>query len=95
LNHEVFLGDDAFVARMQALGAAVPAACPEIPASQRRPQTSSPDRAAASAKRADEFRVAYRNQGMTMAQIARHANLSISRISRLIARAERDSSDRG
>ena len=94
LNHEVFLGDDAFVARMQALGAAVPAACPEIPASQRGPQTNSPDRAAASAKRADEFRVAYRNQGMTMAQIARHANLSISRISRLIARAERDSSDR-
>jgi len=89
LNHEIFLGDDSFVSRMQALGGGVASESVEIPQSQRGCVTGWPARAVASASRAEAFRAAYANDGMTMAQIARHARLSISRVSRLIARAER------
>ena len=89
LRHEVFLGDDVFVARMQSRVGGSTSHCVEIPASQRGPAADWRQRQASTASRAEEFRASYANGGLTMAQIARQASLSVSRISRLIARAER------
>jgi REP element-mobilizing transposase RayT len=89
LRGEIFLGDDAFVARMQACSAIPAAECPEIPLCQRRDTVDRRQRQALAAARAEAFRTAYVEQGMTMSQIAGQANLSVSRISRLIARAEK------
>ncbi len=88
LNHEIFLGDDAFVAGIQARVDGSTSECVEIPASQRSLTPGWHERQAATVSRAEAFRIAYADGGMTMVQIARQANLSISRISRLIARAE-------
>lgn len=88
LRNEIFLGDDNFVGRMQAQVQLPASACLEIPATHRGDAADFRQRQACAAARAEAFRTAYVDAGMTMAQIARQANLSVSRISRLIARAE-------
>lgn len=93
LKHEIFLGDDAFVARMQSRLHAPTSQSAEIPASQRSAVADWRQRRASTASRAEQFRAAYAGGELTMAQIARQANLSVSRVSRLIARAERASRD--
>lgn len=89
LRGEIFLGDDAFVARMRACSEAPAAECAEIPLCQRSDAVDRRQRQALALARAEAFRTAYVERGMTMSQIARQANLSVSRISRLIARAEK------
>ncbi len=88
LRNEIFLGDDDFVGRMQAQVQLPTSECPEIPATHRGDAPDSRQRQACAAARAEAFRRAYVDTGMTMVQIARQANLSVSRVSRLIARAE-------
>ncbi len=89
LRNEIFLGDDAFVSRMQSRATLGAAGCVDIPVGQRSLAESTHQRRESAAARAESFRAAYVDSGMTMAQIARQANLSVSRVSRLIARAER------
>lgn len=89
LHHEIFLGDDAFVASIQSRVDDPACRNVEIPISQRGAAADWRQRRASTASRAEEFRIAYAEGGLTMPQIARQAALSVSRISRLIARAER------
>ena len=89
LRGDIFLGDDAFVARMRVRSGIPAAECAEIPLCQRSDAANRRQRQALAAARAEAFRTAYVDRGMTMSQIARQANLSVSRISRLIARAEK------
>jgi len=80
LRQGIYLGEDAFIERTQARMRPVGPSTSEIPAAQRRkpaPAVSSFPKGAG------------RNEcGMTMSQIARAAGLSVSRVSRLIARLE-------
>jgi REP element-mobilizing transposase RayT len=98
LQQQIYLGDEAFVGRMQALAALPATAKAEVPRIQRRlPQaeggggpapadlwsTPSPARTAALWR-------AYRQQGVTMTALAARCGLSVSRVSRLIAAAEEE-----
>ena len=90
LRQQIYLGDEAFVERMQARAdARTPTAAREIPKRQRaapRPidhwlrQTDLP--------REQALHRAHTEGGHTMSAIAQEMGLSVSRVSRLIARAE-------
>jgi putative transposase len=91
LRQQVFLGDEAFVARMLAQASAKRAAAAEVPKRQRRAPLAMPQRLPASpadAERGAALRAAYVQGGLTMTEIARRTGLSVSRVSRLIAREE-------
>jgi hypothetical protein len=93
LRQQIYLGDEAFVARMQARAASTRLASAEVPAAQRKPMTATPAQALAAsmaqgAGRAQALRMAYRDHGHTMTALAKAAGLSVSRVSRLIAQAE-------
>lgn len=97
LRQQVFLGDEAFVARM--LGQAEPRTrtAREVPRRQRQlPTAVSPHAFTADGPgRAAAMRAAYVEGGLTMTGIARQSGLSVSRVSRLIAAAERPGLARG
>jgi len=98
LQQQIYLGDEAFVSRMQALASPQAAAATDVPRIQRRPpgggrgvdgsqanQQSWPTEPQA---RSMALWRAYREDGVTMTALAAQCGLSISRVSRLIA-AER------
>lgn len=89
LRGQVFLGDDAFVQRMQAQAQPQRLAACAIPRAQRKLPRSWPDILVACGNRRDDaLLAAYRNDGITMTALAQHAGLSVSHVSRSIARAE-------
>lgn len=95
LRQQVFLGDDAFIARMQQQHLA-PAhrSEPEIPRAQRDapPPAAEPVSLQAlmdqGVARNEAVFIAYRHHGMTMPAIARELGLSVARVSKLIQVAE-------
>lgn len=95
IRQQVFLGDEAFVARMLDKAPVTVTSghgSQEIPKRQRqRPVSASPPAATLPGPidRSQALREAYVQGGVTMSELARRVGLSVSRVSRLIARAER------
>ena len=89
LRQQVFLGDEAFVARMQALASPARRAAVDVPKAQRKSPCTWQDCLKRVPERADALRMAYCQCGITMTELAKELGLSVSRISRLIAAAGR------
>ena len=90
LHGQIYLGDEAFAARMQAL-APQPAATarPEIPKQQRlAPRSWAQCLAECNGDRDAALHSAYSRHGLTMITLAQATGLSVSRVSRLIAALE-------
>lgn len=86
LRHQVFLGDEAFVQRMQAQAEPQRLRAATIPKAQRKPPaTWARILAACEGDRGTALTMAYRQAGMTMTALARETGLSVSHVSRLIA----------
>jgi DNA-directed RNA polymerase specialized sigma24 family protein len=88
IRNDIFLGEEAFVAAMQALATRQRVECKEINKTQRQAAKSLTEWIAPSRSRQESFRLAYSEGGMTMLEIARQAGVSLSSVSRLIALAE-------
>ena len=92
LRQQVFMGDDAFVQRMQQRMAAGHRQQADIPQAQRRQPAQPPCELRAGMARGlprdGAIRAAYRERGMTMTEIARELGLSVSRVSRVMAAEE-------
>jgi putative transposase len=89
LQQQVYLGDDAFVQRMQAHVTPARLLASEIPKSQRQlPQSWADHLARALDNRDAALLTAYRDGGMTMTVLARHTGLSVSHVGRLIGREQ-------
>jgi putative transposase len=86
LQRQIYLGDDKFVKRMQAHIATQPG--PEIARAQHRPAGRPLTYYFAKAKRDEAILRAYREGGHTQTAIAEATGLSVSRVSRVIARLE-------
>lgn len=94
LRQQVFLGDEAFVARTLQAHAPTPERLRDVPQAQLQLQRQPPEAldallSATRGNRADALRTAYTRGGYTMSQLAAHLGLSVSRVSRLIATAEK------
>ena len=89
LRGQVFLGDDAFVQRMQALAPAPGLAAREVPKAQRlRAENWEQYLQQSGGQRNHALHAAYREGGMTMTALARETGLSVAHVGRLIAAAE-------
>jgi putative transposase len=89
LRGQVYLGDEAFVERMQARAEPQRVAHKGIPKAQRlRPLTLQECVALCDGDRSRALHMAYREAGMTMTALAEQTGLSVSHVSRLIASAE-------
>lgn len=95
LRRQVFLGDEDFVARMQALAAPERRAAVEVPKVQRKSGATLQDCLKRCADRPQALRMAYRDCGISMTALAKQLDLSVSHISRLIAAAERGGDGKG
>ncbi|MBE0547919.1 MAG: transposase [Rubrivivax sp.] len=90
LTAQIFLGDAQFAARMQALASALQSQAPDIQPAQRRPGLSlSQCLERCGGRRAQALRMAHVGGGVSMSSLAREIGLSVSRVSRLIAAAEK------
>jgi hypothetical protein len=88
LKQQIFLGDDAFIQRMQALLEPERTRAVEVPRAQRRTR---PDSIQAFMKiygRDEAIMRACREGGHTLSAIAREVGLSVSRVSRIVASYE-------
>jgi DNA-binding NarL/FixJ family response regulator len=87
LRQQVYLGDQAFVERMQAHAATSRLAAPEVPRPQRAEPTtpSLPDWLARYPTREEALYRACREGGMTMTAMARELGLSVARVSQLVS----------
>ena len=88
LRQQIYLGDEAFVERMQALAEPRNSTDDDIPKIQRRKSRSLAQWMQSSENREQAFYNAHTQSAMTMSAIARELGLSVSRVSRLIAKAE-------
>jgi REP element-mobilizing transposase RayT len=88
LRQQIYLGDESFVERMQALAEGARAASPEVPRAQRRAPLRLGPAGAGGESREQALLRAHVERGITMTALARELGLSVSRVSRLIARAE-------
>jgi putative transposase len=91
LRQQIYLGDENFVERMQALAEmpkARAAGSMEVPRVQRQVQRTFKECLALSATREEALRLGYREHGLSMTAMARELGLSVARVSRLIKRAE-------
>ena len=88
LRQQVYLGDEAFVARMQALAEPTRLLSRETPRVQRQRAAALSSWLADAATREEGLYRAHTQGGMSMTRIARELGLSVSRVSRLIARHE-------
>ncbi|KQV92860.1 transposase [Rhizobacter sp. Root1221] len=88
LRQQIYLGDDAFIARMQAMADQRQRASKEIPAPQRGAPTTFRQWLARSDSVGQALLRAYTESRLSMSQLAQETNLSVSRVSRLIAEAE-------
>ena len=90
LRQQVYLGDQAFVERMQAHAAAARLAAPEVP----RPQRAEPaapslqEWLARCGSREEALYRAYREGGIAMTAMARELGLSVARVSQLVGMGE-------
>ena len=91
LRGQVFLGDEAFVDRMQAMVQPQRLQDRAIPKPQRKaaPRTWSQALAACDKDRNRAIAWAYRSGGMTMTALAQHTGISVAHVSRIVAAAER------
>jgi putative transposase len=90
LQGQVFLGDEHFAERMRQLAQPQRMSAREVPKQQRRWQGAWADcLAQCESDRNRALHHAYRDNGITMTQLASHTGLSVSHISRLIASVER------
>jgi putative transposase len=87
LNRQMFLGDDAFVQRMQALLAARDADAPAIP----KPQRTTPRTLSAwlqeCASRDEALWMAHSRSGHSLTALAAELGVSVARVSQIVARA--------
>jgi putative transposase len=93
LRQQVYLGDEAFVEKMQRRAdpsAKGSATSREVPKAQRLAPRTLQQCLAAAPTREAALLAAYRDHGATMTALAAELGLSVSRVSRLIARAESD-----
>jgi putative transposase len=89
LRQQIYLGDEDFVARMQALAAPAHTAEVNVPKAQRQARkTFSQCLAECGGERDVALCLAYRTHGLTMTTLAAQTGLSVSRVSRVIKRAE-------
>ena len=88
LRQQVLLGNEDFVARMQALAPTEQRSEGCVPKAQRRSPSTLQDCLRRTADRPEALRIAYRECGITMTAMAKELQLSVSRISRLISVAE-------
>jgi len=88
LRQQIYLGDEDFVERMQALAEPQRTADRDIPKAQRRKARSLAQWLGGSATREEALYRAHTEGALSMSAIARELGLSVSRVSRLIARAE-------
>lgn len=95
LRRQMFLGDEDFVARMQALAAPARLAAVEVPRAQRKSGGTLQDCLKRCTDRPQALRMAYRDCGISMTALAKQLDLSVSHVSRLIAAAERDRGGKG
>jgi putative transposase len=89
LRQQIYLGNEGFVERMQALADPRNSNDPDIPKVQRLRVRTLAQWLASGEKREDALYQAHTAGGISMTAIARVLGLSVSRVSRLIARAER------
>jgi len=88
LRQQIYLGDEAFVERMQALAEPRNSTDVDIPKIQRRKSRTLAQWMESCENREQALYNAHTQSAMTMSAIARELGLSISRVSRLIARVE-------
>jgi REP element-mobilizing transposase RayT/DNA-directed RNA polymerase specialized sigma24 family protein len=88
LRQQIYLGDEAFVERMQKLADPQRTAAREIPKAQRRTMRSLAQWLSTCDSREEALFRAHTESALTMSAIAKEIGLSVSRVSRLIARAE-------
>lgn len=88
LRQQIYLGDESFVARMQALAEPQRTRSPAVPRAQRAAPKSLPQWLAECDDRGEALRRAFREGGLSMTAMAASLGLSVSRVSRLISRAE-------
>lgn len=84
LRAQMYLGDEAFVARMQALLAPEQAGASNIPSIQRRPPHRELAVYFATHSRNEAIVLAHTEGGYTMSAIAREIGLSVARVSRIV-----------
>lgn len=96
LRRQVFLGDEAFVARALAhAGSTGRVPSSEVPKAQRRQPLSLRSMLEAGMDRDSALHAAYTAGGATMRQLAQTLGLSVSRVSRLIAAVEGEGRAKG
>ncbi|HEV8259768.1 MAG TPA: transposase [Burkholderiales bacterium] len=88
LRQQIYLGDEAFVERMQALAEPQNSADRDIPRAQRSKPRSLAQWLGNCTTREEALYRAHTESALSMSAIARELGLSVSRVSRLIARAE-------
>jgi putative transposase len=88
LKQQIYLGDEAFVERMQGRMEPQRATAAEIPRSQRQRMQTLGQWLKQASSREEALYNAYTETGTSMTALAREAGLSVSRVSRLIARME-------
>jgi len=89
LRQQIYLGDEVFVERMQKIADPQRTAAREIPKAQRRTSRSLAQWLSTCDSREEAMFRAHTESGLTMSAIADELGLSVSRVSRLIARAEK------
>jgi len=87
LNKQIYLGDDAFVERMQQL-VKMPVDAKSIPKAQRSVPRTLTHWLSACGTREEALRRAYVHSGISMTSLAAELGLTTARVSQLIARAE-------
>ncbi len=85
LKQQIFLGDDAFIQRMQVLLAPERVHAVEVPRIQRRGKTVTIQTYLKTYARDEAIVRACREGGHTLSAIAREVGLSVSRVSRIVA----------
>ena len=88
MSRDPELGDEAFVERMQKIADPQRTAAREIPKAQRHTMRRVSQWSSTCDSREETLFRAHTESGLTMSRIAGELRLSVSRISRLIARAE-------
>lgn len=96
LRQQIYLGDEAFIERMQALAEPKRRASREIPSLQLSSPKTLTQWLNCSPTREEALLCAHEQSGISMADLARELGLSLSRVSRLVGRARlRINSQRG
>ena len=90
LRQQIYLGDEDFVARMQALADPRNSTDADIPKIQRHKTRTLAQYLERCETREEALYQAHTKGAMTMSALARELELSVSRVSRLIARAEQE-----